>query len=74
MFYVITKKIIADGVLVGEVTSGSFSPTLNKGIALARVNADIGKTCLVDIGGKQVTAQVTKPPFVKKNIVVTVGV
>jgi len=68
------QKIIANGMLVGEITSGSFSPTLNKGIGLARVNADLGTTCLVDIRGKQVTAQVTKPPFVKKNIAVTVGV
>lgn len=68
------QKIIVNGAVVGEVTSGSFSPTLNKGIALARVNADIGTACLVDIRGKQVIAQVTKPPFVKKNIVATVGV
>ncbi|MBV8802071.1 MAG: glycine cleavage system aminomethyltransferase GcvT [Gammaproteobacteria bacterium] len=68
------QKIMANGIEVGEITSGSFSPTLNKGIALARVNADIGPVCLIDIRGKQVTAQVTKPPFVKKNIVVTVGV
>jgi len=68
------QQIIENGSIVGEITSGSFSPTLNKGIALARVNADIGTTCLVDIRGKQVAIQVTKPPFIKKNIVVTVGV
>jgi len=68
------QKVIVDGSTVGEVTSGSFSPTLNKGIALARVVAGIGTECQIDIRGKLVKAQVVKPPFVKKNSLVKVGV
>lgn len=69
------QKVIVEGVGEGEITSGSFSPTLNKGIALARVPADIGTECMVEIRGKQVPVQVIKPPFVhqgKKNSVATV--
>jgi glycine cleavage system T protein (aminomethyltransferase) len=66
------QKVSVNGCLVGEVTSGSFSPTLNKGIALARVAAGTGTHCQIDIRGKQVKAQIVKPPFVKKNSVVTV--
>jgi aminomethyltransferase len=60
------QKVLVEGVGEGEITSGSFSPTLNKGIALARVPATIGTQCLVEMRGKHVTAQVIKPPFVKQ--------
>jgi aminomethyltransferase len=51
----------------GEITSGSFSPTLEKSIALARVpNAvAIGDTVQVDIRGKLLNAQVVKYPFAR---------
>lgn len=49
----------------GEITSGGYSPTLEKSIALARVPADIGEQCLVDIRNKHVPALVVKPPFVR---------
>lgn len=57
------KVIINEGE--GEVTSGGYSPTLEKSIALARVPADVGETCLVEIRNKSVPAQVIKPPFVR---------
>lgn len=60
------QKVIVEGVGEGEITSGSFSPTLNKGIALARVPTDTGANCLVDMRGKQVAVQVIKPPFVRQ--------
>jgi aminomethyltransferase len=68
------QKVIIDGLGIGEITSGSFSPTLNKGIALARVPAGIGQQCRVEIRGKEVEAEVIKLPFVrqgKKNSIVT---
>ncbi len=68
------QKVIVDGLGSGEITSGSFSPTLNKGIALARVPVGIGQQCRVEIRGKEVEAEVIKPPFVlsgKKNSIVT---
>lgn len=56
----------ADGsTSIGEVTSGSFSPTMNCSIAMARVPAETETECTVDIRGKQVTAKVVKLPFVR---------
>ena len=50
---------------VGEVTSGTFSPTMNRSIALARVpDASIGAV-QVEIRGKLHAARVVKPPFVR---------
>lgn len=60
------QKVIVAGTDEGEITSGSFSPTLNKGIALARVPVTTGTQCLVEIRGKQHPAQVIKPPFVRQ--------
>ncbi len=50
---------------IGEVTSGGFAPSLERSIAFARVEADIGDSCEVEIRGKRVPAQVVKPPFVR---------
>ena len=49
----------------GEITSGTFSPSLQKSIALARVPVGIGETCKVEIRGKLLKAQVVKPVFVR---------
>jgi aminomethyltransferase len=52
---------------VGEVTSGNFSPVLERGIALAflRPDVDDGAAVVVDIRGRPAQATVTKPPFVR---------
>ena len=49
----------------GEITSGSFSPTLGVAIAFARVPADAKDTCTVEIRGKQLVARIVQPPFVR---------
>jgi aminomethyltransferase len=51
----------------GEITSGSFSPTLEKSIALARVPVEvtIGDTVQVAIRDKMLSAQVVKYPFAR---------
>ena len=51
----------------GETTSGSFSPTLNQSIALARVpiGVAIGDEVHVEIRDKQLNAKVVKPSFVR---------
>lgn len=49
----------------GVVTSGSFSPTLQKAIALARIPKDAGNTCQVDIRGKLLDCRIVQPPFVR---------
>jgi aminomethyltransferase len=58
------QKVVAGGG-EGEITSGSFSPTLQRAIAFARVPKDTGETCQVDIRGKLLNARVVKPPFVR---------
>ncbi len=54
-----------EGIGTGEITSGTFSPTLNAGIALARVPAGISERVTVQIRNKAVPAKVVKPPFVR---------
>ena len=51
----------------GEVTSGTFSPTLGFSVAMARVPREVkvGDTVQVDIRGKLLPAQVVKMPFVR---------
>ena len=51
----------------GEVTSGTFSPTLQTSIAMARVPREVkmGDTVQVDVRGKPLNAQVVKLPFVR---------
>lgn len=58
-------KVFINGLESGEVTSGSFSPTLGKAIGLARVSRGIGDSCTVEIRGNQIPASVVKPPFVR---------
>jgi aminomethyltransferase len=60
------QKILIENNGEGEITSGSFSPTLNKGIAFARLPHDAGERCVVDIRGKAVPVQIIKPPFVRQ--------
>jgi len=50
----------------GEILSGTFSPTLGKGIALARVPAGEPGEVAVDIRGKLVPVRVVKYPFVRE--------
>jgi aminomethyltransferase len=59
------QKIIIENGAIGEVTSGGFSPTLEKSIALARVPQETGSHCVVEIRNKQIPAEVIKPPFVR---------
>ncbi|MBS0386932.1 MAG: glycine cleavage system aminomethyltransferase GcvT [Proteobacteria bacterium] len=52
----------------GLVTSGTFSPTLARSIALARVPAaaaGVGGTVQVDVRGKLLDARIVRPPFVR---------
>jgi aminomethyltransferase len=55
------------GVTVGEVTSGTFSPTLRQGIGLALLDRSVsdGDTVVVDVRGRAESFTVTKPPFVE---------
>ena len=57
----------------GEITSGTFSPTLGKSIALARVPRGVkpGDTVQVAIRDKKLAARVVKPPFVRHGKILT---
>ena len=59
------KVITAHGD--GEITSGTFSPTLQQSIALARLpqGVAIGETVRVEIRDKQLAAKIVKPCFVR---------
>jgi aminomethyltransferase len=56
-----------EGRAVGEVTSGTFSPTLRQGIALALREPQVGwgDEVTVDVRGRELIASVVKPPFVQ---------
>ena len=56
--------------IVGEITSGTFSPTLKTGIALALIDTaiPIGNKLDVDIRGRAIEAEVVKPPFVPSRV------
>ncbi len=58
--------VLAAGRDAGVVTSGTFSPTLRTGIALALLDPSLGPgdAVTVDIRGRHVAAEVVKPPFV----------
>ncbi len=59
----------SDGNEAGTVTSGTFSPSLDKPIALGYVSSDLGKagtTLTIDTGSERKQAQVVELPFVKE--------
>lgn len=60
------QRVLVDAGGEGEITSGSFSPTLGVAIALARVPAATGAACEVEVRGRLLPATVVKPPFVRQ--------
>jgi aminomethyltransferase len=58
--------VVRDGVVVGRTTSGTFSPTLRQGIALALLDPSLaqGDQVSLDVRGRLLACTVTKPPFV----------
>ncbi len=59
------QKVIVPGVGEGEITSGSFSPTLGKSIAFARVPSAAGSEASVEIRGRLLPVRLVKAPFVR---------
>lgn len=61
------SAILFDGAIVGEVTSGNFSPELGHGIALGFLPPDssVGDTFEIDVRGAMLEARVVKTPFVQ---------
>jgi aminomethyltransferase len=64
--------VLADGKPVGTTTSGTFSPTLKTGIALALVDTASGvgldDQVTVDVRGRALECTVVKPPFVPSRV------
>jgi aminomethyltransferase len=58
-------KVVVDGFGEGEITSGGFSPTIGRSIALARVPAGDYDRAQVEVRGKLLNARIVKTPFVR---------
>jgi aminomethyltransferase len=64
-------KVLSDGTPVGEVTSGTFSPTLNTGVALCNVPTELstpGTRLDIAIRNSTVAGEVTPLPFVPSRV------
>ena len=59
------QKVVVEGIGEGEITSGGFSPTIGKSIALARVPAGDYDRAQVDVRGKLLNVRIVKTPFVR---------
>lgn len=60
----------SDGIEVGIVTSGTFSPTLKNGIALALLDTSVtlGTVVVIDVRGRESQAEVVSLPFVQSHV------
>ena len=63
------QRVIVDGVGEGEITSGGFSPTIGRSIALARVPAGDYDRATVDVRGKLLGVRIVKTPFVRNGTI-----
>jgi aminomethyltransferase len=59
------QRVVVDGVGEGEITSGGFSPTIERSIALARLPAGDYDTAKVDVRGKLLNVRIVPTPFVR---------
>ena len=63
--------VLSAGESIGEVTSGTFSPSLNCGVALCSVSSEyskVGTKLDIQIRGKNVPGEVVKLPFVESRV------
>lgn len=58
------QKVVVEGIGEGEITSGGFSPSIGKSIALARVPAGDYDRAMVEVRGKMLNVRIVKTPFV----------
>jgi aminomethyltransferase len=59
------QRVVVEGKPDGEITSGGFSPTMGRAIALARLPAGDYTRAQVDVRGKLLDVRVVDPPFVR---------
>jgi len=62
--------VLRDGINVGTITSGTFSPTLKVGIGLALIepSVKVGDTLEIDVRGRMSAVEVVKAPFVPSHV------
>jgi aminomethyltransferase len=63
------QRVVVDGVGDGEITSGGFSPTIGRSIALARVPAGDYDTAQVEVRGKLLKVRIVPTPFVRNGTI-----
>ena len=63
-------QVLDDGQVVGVVTSGTFSPSIKVGIALALVDSKykVGQQLTVDVRGRTSSVEIVKLPFVPSHV------
>ena len=63
-------QVLSEGQIVGIVTSGTFSPSLKVGIALALVDSQfkLGQQLTVDVRGRSSNVEIVKLPFVPSHV------
>jgi aminomethyltransferase len=59
------QRVVVEGLGDGEITSGGFSPTIGRSIALARVPAGDYDSAHVEVRGKLLNVRIVKTPFVR---------
>ena len=59
------QRIVVEGIGDGEITSGGFSPTIGRSIALARVPAGDYDSAQVEVRGKLLNVRIVNTPFVR---------
>jgi aminomethyltransferase len=64
------RVLLSADVPVGEITSGTFSPSLRKGVGLALIDSQVteGAEVSVDVRGRREVFVVTRPPFVTTGV------
>jgi glycine cleavage system T protein (aminomethyltransferase) len=60
------QRVVIDGVGEGEITSGGYSPTIDRSIALARLPAGDYSRAQVDVRGRMLNVRIVKTPFVRR--------
>ena len=67
-----TVHLTPGGDVIGECTSGTFSPTLSTGVALAFIDTltglKAGDDVIVDVRGRPVQCEIVNPPFVESHV------
>ena len=59
------QKLMLNGINIGIITSGTFSPSLKQSVAIARISPNVNSNILVDIRGNLEPITIVKLPFIR---------